>query len=144
MIIYIIISLLARIFMPHDAVLVNQKLRGYWIIVEDNRAEPMTDSVIVAKFNKCKSAKRKDHQCEYNWAVLDSLSVENFKLNKEVKKNWIPDVTKTYWVEPKKDKKTKREIIHIEGFNEVSIHLIKKEVDFYSGDSLMITIRKLK
>ncbi len=130
--------------MPHDAILVNQKLRGYWIVIEDNRANPMKDSIIVAKFNKCKSAKRKDHQCEYNWTVLDSLAVTKFKLDKEIKKNWSPKVTKSYWVEKKKDKETKREIIHIEGFNEVSIHLIKKEIDFYAGDSLMVTIRKLK
>ncbi len=130
--------------MPHEAVLINQKLSGYWMIMEDNRAEPLTDSIIVAKFNKCKSAKRKEHKCSYNWAVLDSLAVTKFKLSKKVKKNWIPDVTKTYWVEKKKSKKSKREIIHIEGFDEVSIHLIKKEIDFYQGDSLLVTIKKLK
>ncbi len=144
MLIYLIVSLLARIFMPHDAILVNQKLKGYWIIIEDHRSAPLTDSIIVAKFNKCKSSKRKDHQCEYNWAVLDSLAVSNFKLNKEVKKNWTPQVTKTYWVEKKKDKETKREIIHIEGFNEISINLVKKEIEFYKDDSVMVKIHKLK
>lgn len=130
--------------MPHEAVLINQKLKGYWVVIEDNRAETLSDSIIVAKFNKCKSAKRKDHQCDYNWAVLDSLAITKFKLNKEIKKNWIPDVTKTYWVERKKDKKTKREIIHIEGFDEISIHLIKKEIVFYNEDSAMVKLRKLR
>lgn len=77
MLIFLIASTIARVFMPHDAVLVNQKLCGYW-------------------------------------------------------------------VEKKKDKKTNREIIHIEGFDEISIDLIKKEIEFYNRDSMMLKIRKLK
>jgi len=61
-------------------------------------------------------------------------------LTKGVKINWIPDVIKTYWIEKKK---TKREMIHIEGLNEVSIRIIKKEIDFYQEDFLMISIRTL-
>ena len=146
MLIYLIVSSIARIFMPHDAVLVNQKLQGFWLVVEDNRDDPLrvTDSLMVVRFNKCKSAARKEHQCTYSWTMMDSLVVAKNKLNKDNKKNWTSDVTKTYWVEKKKDKETKREIIHIEGFNEISINLIKKEIEFYNGDSMMIKIRKLK
>ena len=144
MLIYLTISFVARIFMPHDAVLVNQKLKGFWIVVEDNRVAAMDDSIMVIRFNKCKSAKREDRQCEYNWTVLDSASVNKNKLNKDIQENWISDVTKTYWVEKKKDKETKREIIHIEGFEEISINLVKKEIEFYRGDSMLVKIRKLK
>ena len=144
MLIYLTVSFIARIFMPHDAVLVNQKLKGFWMVVEDNRGEALDDSIMVVRFNKCKSAKREDRQCAYNWTVLDSASVYKNKLNKELKQNWVSDVTKTYWVEKKKDKETKREIIHIDGFEEISINLVKKEIEFYRGDSMLVKIRKLK
>lgn len=144
MLIYLTVSFIARIFMPHDAVLVNQKLKGFWVVVEDNRAVASDDSLMVVRFNKCKSAKRKEQQCVYNWTVLDSTAVIKNKLDKDIKENWTSDVTKTYWVEKKKDKETKREIIHIEGFDEISINLAKKEIEFYKGDSMLIKIRKLK
>ncbi len=140
-----IVSTLARVFTPHDAVLVNQKLRGYWVVTE-NHTENLnfSDSILVVKFYKCSSTQRKNQLCKYSWSVLDSSVIEKFKLLKEVKQSWIPEVTKNYWVEKKKDKKTKREIIHIEGFDEISIDLIKKEIEFYSKDSMMLRIRKLK
>lgn len=144
MLIYLTVSLIARIFMPHDAVLVNQKLRGYWLVVEDNRITPLNDSLMIVRFTKCKSDKRKEHLCTYNWTVFDSTVVTKNKLHKEIKENWKSDYTNTYWVEKKKDKETKREIIHIEGFDEIYINLIKKEIEFYSGDSMVIKIRKLK
>jgi len=66
--------------MPHDAILLNQKLKG-WVIIEDHRAEAMTDSNIVAKLKKCRSANRKDYLFEYDLTDLDSLSVTKFDVN---------------------------------------------------------------
>lgn len=131
--------------MPHDAVLVNQKLKGYWVIVEDNRPnKTSTDSLTVIRFNNCNKKNRNDKQCEYSWTILDNAAVADFKLAKPFKKNWRPQYTNTYWVEKKINKETKRETIHIEGFSEISFHLLKKEVELYSGDSMVVKIRKLK
>lgn len=145
MIIFFLVSSIARIFMPHDAVLINQKLKGYWVIVEDNRTDKTNkDSLTVIRFSNCNKKDRKAKKCEYSRAELDEAAVEKFKLAKPFKKNWRPQYTNTYWVEKKINKETKRETIHIEGFSEISFHLLKKEVELYSGDSMVVKIRKLK
>ncbi|MCB0494627.1 MAG: hypothetical protein KDC79_00700 [Cyclobacteriaceae bacterium] len=145
MIIYFMVSAMARIFMPHDAVLVNQKLKGYWVVVEDNRPDrKITDSLTVIRFSECDRKDRKDKLCEYSRLELDRAAITDFKLAKPFKKNWRPQYTNTYWVEKKINKETKRETIHIEGFSEISFHLLKKEVELFSGDSMVVKIRKLK
>lgn len=145
MIIFFIVSSMARIFMPHDAVLVNQKLKGYWIIIEDDRSDfSYNDSIMVLHFDGCNHKQRKEKMCEYTRSTLDSSTVQKFKLAKGVKKNWDPEIVTTYWVDKKRNKETKRETIHIEGFSEISFHLLKKEVELFSGDSMVVKIRKLK
>lgn len=145
MIIYFIVSAIARIFMPQDAILVNQKLNGYWLVIENYQSgSQLDDSLYVIKFGKCSSKERKQKECTYSWSVIDSGSVVEKKLSKSVKRNWVPDITKTYWVEKKRNKETKRTVIHIEDFSEASIHLLKKELGFYRNDSLVIKLRKLK
>lgn len=131
--------------MPQDAILVNQKLEGYWVVIKDYRPESATtDSIFVVKFNKCRNKDRKRQNCSYSWSPLDSTRIKKNKLDKYSKENWDPVVTKNYWVEKKKNKETRRTVMHIDNFSEASIHLLKKELEFFRNDSLVLRLRKLK
>ena len=54
MLIAYIISLIARIFMPQHVVLINQKLKGYWLITTENKVAVENGKVRILKFEKCK------------------------------------------------------------------------------------------
>ena len=98
----------------------------------------------IIKFEKCKKTAREAKACELSWSYLDNAAVSNQKLAKEVKENWQPDQTNTYWVERKRDKETKRAIIHFEDYTNISIKVLKKELNIYLDSTLTRQARKLK
>jgi hypothetical protein len=98
--------------MPQHVVLINQKLKGYWLITTENRVAIENGKLRILKFDKCKKEEREAKACRISWSYLDSTVVTGKKLDKEIKKNWQPSYTSTYWVEKKRDKESKRAIIH--------------------------------
>ena len=145
MVIYFIISSIAGLFMPKDAVLINQKLEGYWLVVEDNSdLKSENGEIRVLRFNKCKSKKRKNRQCEYGWCYLDSSAISKNKLDKSVKENWNPSRSSVYWVDKKKNKTTKRVVLHMINKSEISFKLAKKELTIYQENKLIYRVTKLR
>ena len=144
MLIAYIISLIARIFMPQHVVLINQKLEGYWLITLENRMPIEDGKLRIVKFEKCKKDERDAKACRISWSYLDSAAVTGKKLDKEFKKNWQPDYTTTYWVDKKKDKESKRAIIHFEDYTNISLNVLKKELNVYLDSTLTQQAKKLK
>ena len=75
---------------------------------------------------------------------MDSAAVTGKKLDKEIKQNWQPDGTSTYWVEKKKDKENKRAIIHFEDYTNISLNVLKKELNVYLDSTITQQAKKLK
>ncbi len=144
MLIALLVSIAARIIMPHDVVLINQKLEGYWLITTDNKLPNDHGLIRIIKFDKCKKDERKAHACEFSWSYLDSTVVIKNKLDKSIKQNWEPDGQGIFWVERKRDKETKRAIIHFEDYTNISVNVIKKELNVYLDTMLTQQARKLK
>lgn len=144
MLIGYIISLIARIFMPQHVVLINQKLEGYWLITLENRVAIEHGKLRILKFEKCKKEERDAKACRISWSYLDSAAVTGKKLDKEIKQNWQPEYTSTYWVEKKKDKESNRAIIHFEDYTNISLNVLKKEMNVYLDSTLTQQARKLK
>lgn len=138
------ISLISRIFLPQHVVLVNQKLEGYWLITTENRVAEVNGMLRILKFEKCKKDERESKACKLSWKYIDSTAVVKKKLSKDIKKNWQPDYNTTYWVEKKRDKKTKRAIIHFEDYTNISLNVLKKELNVYMDSTLTQQARKLK
>ena len=144
MLIAYIISLISRIFMPQSVVLINQKLKGYWLITTENKVAVENGKVRILKFEKCKKEERDAKACRISWSYLDSAVVTGKKLDKEIKQNWQPGYTSTYWVEKKRDKESKRAIIHFEDYTNISLNVLKKELNVYLDSTLTQQARKLK
>ena len=144
MIIAFLISLISRIILPQHVVLINQKLEGYWLLTVDKRIAINQAKVKIIKFDKCKKAAREAKACQISWSYLDSAMVDGKKLNKEIKKNWQPEHISTYWVERKRDKETKRAIIHFEDYTNISLNVLKKELNVYLDSTITQQARKLK
>ena len=136
--------MIARIFMPQHVVLINQKLKGYWLITSENRVADENGKIRILKFEKCKKEERDAKACKMSWSYLDSAVVNGKKLDKEIKKNWQPSYTSTYWVEKKRDKESKRAIIHFEDYTNISLNVLKKELNVYLDSTLTQQARKLK
>ena len=144
MIIAFIISLLARIIMPQQVVLINQKLQGFWLVTKDYKVDDENGRLRIIKFEKCKKEARDAKACEISWSYVDSSAVRKKKLDKSIKKNWQPVDSGTYWVEKKRDKKTKKTIIHFEDFTNIAISVLKKELNVYQDTTLAQQAKKLK
>ena len=144
MLIAYIISLISRIFMPQHVVLINQKLQGYWLITTENRVAEENGMLRILKFEKCKKEERQARACKLSWSYVDSTAVLKKKLDKKFKQNWHPSFTSIYWVEKKRDKETKRAIIHFEDYTNISLNVLKKELNIYLDSTLTQQARKLK
>ena len=130
--------------MPQSVVLINQKLKGYWLITTENRVAVENGKLRILKFEKCKKKEREAKACRLSWSYLDSAVVSGKKLDKEIKKNWQPSYNSTYWVEKKRDKESKRAIIHFEDYTNISLNVLKKELNVYLDSTLTQQARKLK
>ena len=144
MLIALFVSLISRIIMPQHVVLVNQKLEGYWLITKENRLQIEDGMLRIIKFEKCKKAEREARACKLSWSYVDSSAVIKSKLDKTIKKSWQPDFEGTYWVERKRDKETKRAILHFDEYTAISLNVIKKELNVYIDSTLTQQARKLK
>ena len=130
--------------MPQSVVLINQKLKGFWLITTENKVAVENGKVRILKFEKCKKEERDAKACRISWSYLDSAVVTGKKLDKEIKKNWQPSYNSTYWVEKKRDKESKRAIIHFEDYTNISLNVLKKELNVYLDSTLTQQARKLK
>jgi hypothetical protein len=130
--------------MPYNVVLINQKLEGYWLVTEEYKLDTKADQIRVIKFDKCKKDNRRDKSCPLSWSYVDTASIHKNKLSKEIKKNWQPQVSSTYWVEKKKDKKTKRAVIHFEEYTNISLNVLKKELNIYLDSAIVLQAKKMK
>lgn len=145
MIFYFIISGLAGIFAPNDAVLINQVLQGYWLVLEDHSdMKCKSDEIKVLRFNMCNSEAKKNKHCEYGWSYLDRNLLSKNKLEKSVKENWNPSRSSVYWVGKKKNKSTKRVVLHMINKSEISLKLKNKELTIYQENKLIYRLTKLK
>ena len=144
MLIAFIISMISRLILPQHVVLINQKLEGYWLLTVDKRIAVDEGKIRILKFDKCKKAAREEKACKISWSYLDSTVVNGKRLAKEIKENWQPEYTSTYWVERKRDKETKRAIIHFEDYTNISLNVLKKELNVYLDTTLTQQARKLK
>lgn len=130
--------------MPYNVVLINQKLEGYWLVTKEYKLETRAEQFRVIKFDKCKKEAREAKSCTLSWGYVDTAAVHNGKLAKEIKKNWQPQTTSSYWVEKKKDKKTKRAVIHFEDYTNISLNLLKKELNIYLDSTIAQQAKKIK
>ena len=130
--------------MPYNVVLINQKLEGYWLVTEEFKLETKADKIRVIKFDKCKKDNRRAKSCPVSWSYVDTASVYKNKLSKDIKKNWQPQVSSTYWVEKKKDKKTKRAVINFEEYTNISLNVLKKELNIYLDSAIALQAKKMK
>ena len=124
--------------------LMNKKLEGYWLVTKEYKIESKDGQVRIIRFEKCKKAARKTKTCVLSWSYVDSGLIIDNKLDKEVKKNWQPEVKTTYWVEKKKDKETKRAILHFEDYTNISLNVLKKELSIYLDSAVAQQAKKLK
>ena len=136
--------MISRLILPQHVVLINQKLEGYWLLTVDKRIAVDESKIRILKFDKCKKAAREEKACKISWSYLDSTVVNGKRLAKEIKENWQPEYTSTYWVERKRDKETKRAIIHFEDYTNISLNVLKKELNVYLDTTLTQQARKLK
>lgn len=144
MLIALLISLISRIIMPQNVVLINKKLEGFWLITKDNSTMIEVGMLQVIKFDKCKKLARNAKVCEFSWRYIDSTAITKKKLNKSIKKNWQPDGSGTYWVEKERDKETKRSILQLENYTNLSLNVLKKELNVYLDTTVAQQARKLK
>jgi hypothetical protein len=145
MLLRLLILSIIGLLIPGDGVLINQKLAGYWLVIEDySNLQAEAGYVRVLKFEKCKRKARKKGLCEYGWCYLDSNSVINNRLNKVVKKNWTPSRSSIYWVAKKKSELTNRVVLHMIDKSEISFSLANKELTIYQENKLIYRLAKLK
>ena len=145
MIIYFVFSSIVGLFRPNDAVMINQKLQGYWmVVVDETKRQAPEGETRVVKFNQCKKQDRLNQQCTYEWCYMpDSLITKN-KLDKVSKKQWQACNSYTYYIDKKKNKETKRVTIHLDQPTEISFNIVKKELIFYNADAAAVKLVKLK
>jgi hypothetical protein len=131
------ISLISRIFIPQHVVLINQKLQGYWLITIDNKVADENARLRILKFDKCKKDAHEAKACKLSWRYVDGAAVAKKKLAKTAKVNWPPEYISTYWVEKKKDKETKHTIFHFEDYTNISLNVLKKEMNIYKDTTIV-------
>lgn len=110
-----------------------------------NSSEPNPKGKLrVVKFEKCDKQDRNLQAGNSKSMYVDSAATHKRKLLLPNKKNWHPSSESTYWVERKRDKETKRPILHFGETSIIMLNLLKKKIDVYVDSVMIIQAKKLK